>query len=626
MCLSAGVLPAAPVSAEKHPTHPGIVSADPTDHTPDVLDGHVNAFAQIGGTMVVGGAFSQVAFDGVVYPRRNLFAFNIRTGRLSETFHPNPRGEVFDLAAAPRAGAVYAVGDFLSVRGRRGTERIAKLRVSDGSVDGSFRSPGLDGAVRDIVRARGVYYLAGAFTHVGGRRRQFVVALDAQGHDTRRAIVRISGTHHGGQTQVRSMDISPDGGLMALAGNFTTVNGERRAQIALLRISDQKVTLSRWATDRFGPRCGPNFSAYLRDVAFSPASDYFVVATTGGALGGQEAGVLCDTVSRWNVVRRGGQRPAWVDYTGGDTLTAVIVDRRVVYVGGHQRWLNNSFGSNDAGPGAVERQGIAALDPANGLPFAWNPGRRRGIGVFGFALTEAGLWVGHDTARLGGEPRERIAFLPVDPAATLPAHVTARLPGQLTFLGEGTGNAVTTRWFSGEQSGPASGIPSGESWQQARGTFVVDGVVYAGWADGRLTARDYAGGAFGPVTNVSLQGAFPDLELVRAMFYDRVTHRIYYTVDDSSRLFYRYFEPQSQLVGTWRYVAPLTTNMNWERIGGMFVVGAQLYFVNQITGTLRTIGWSASSARPVGTSRALLGPSIDGTDYRSRGLVLTNTP
>jgi hypothetical protein len=68
-----------------------------------------------------------------------------------------------------------------------------------------------------------------------------------------------------------------------------------------------------------------------------------------------------------------------------------------VYVGGHQRWLDNPFGSNSCGTGCVPRPGIGAIDPTTGKALSWNPMRTRGVGAKELTLTAAGLWVGSDT-------------------------------------------------------------------------------------------------------------------------------------------------------------------------------------------------------------------------------------
>jgi hypothetical protein len=100
--------------------------------------------------------------------------------------------------------------------------------------------------------------------------------------------------------------------------------------------------------------------------------------------------------------------------------------------------MNNSLGADRAQAGAMPRASLAALDPVNGMPLAWNPGRHpRGYGVDELYLTPDGLWIGHDQTHVGNFQyrRERIAFFPL--AGGVPAHstATASLPGNVYQLG-----------------------------------------------------------------------------------------------------------------------------------------------------------------------------------------------
>ena len=86
-----------------------------------------------------------------------------------------------------------------------------------------------------------------------------------------------------------------------------------------------------------------------------------------------------------------------------------------VYVGGHQRYLDNPNGSDakGAGAGAVSRVGIGAVSPATGKALSWNPTRTRGVGVRSFAVTPTGLIVGSDTEQLGHEYHGRVGMFPL---------------------------------------------------------------------------------------------------------------------------------------------------------------------------------------------------------------------
>jgi hypothetical protein len=610
--------------AAGHPSHDGIVSANPADQTPDVLDGHVDAFAQIGHTMIVGGLFNQVSQGGQTYKRRNVFAFNVVTGVVSSTFRPKVNGEVLALLASQDRKSVYLAGAFTSVNQRSHTTRIARVKLADGTVDPRFASPGVNDVIRDLGFAGGRYYISGYFTRVGGRSREYIAALNATGHDTGRVNLRFSGTNRDGRTHIRTMDIAPGGKSIVVAGNFMRINGKPRAQIALLNVGQRRTTLSTWSTTRLQPRCGRHFDSYPRDVAFAPSGRYFVLVTTGGPIGTQASGLLCDTATRWNVGRGPGQQPAWADYTGGDTLTAVAVDTNVVYVGGHQRFFNNSFGHNARARGAVSRPGIAALDPVNGLPYVWNPGRPRGVGVFGMALTKGGLWIGHDTLEFGGEPRLRMAFCPSLTGSPVPPARTAGLPGRLTLLGPGSESTAVAHDFDGHVVSAGEPIATSSLWDQVRGSFVVDGILFAGWADGTMTAQTFDGETLGGQVALTLRHAFNDLPDVRAMFFDRRTHRVYYTHAGSGRLYYRYFTPESRMVGAWRYVVHRTSSIDWSRVGGAFVVGKTLYYIDRPSRTLRRVGWNSALSTTVGAPTVVAGPQIDSDSYRAHGAVLTD--
>ena len=151
----------------------------------------------------------------------------------------------------------------------------------------------------------------------------------------------------------------------------------------------------------------------MGDVDFSPDGSWFAFVSTGyipstGGVGRD----LCDAAARFETNIPNPARPTWINYTGGDTLHSVAATDVAVYVQGHQRWLNNPQGRNSAGPGAVSREGIGAINPSTGLALSWNPGKERGVGGKDLYVTSAGLWVGSDTNLIGGETRRRIALMP----------------------------------------------------------------------------------------------------------------------------------------------------------------------------------------------------------------------
>ena len=417
-------------------THDRIVNADPGPNSPHVLDGQVLAIAEVGSRIILGGDFTQVrnAQGTETLSRPNILAFDKATGLVDTTFAPTVNGPVRALAVAPGSQQVYIAGSFGSVNGT-GSSKVALLDTVTGAKITSFKSRNVTGQVEDMKLVAGRLFIGGHFVSVDSVPRTALAELNpATGALLPSVDLDFAGIHWGGDTHVYKMDVTPDGSTMVVIGNFMAVAGAPRVEAAMIDLTTNPATVASWQTDRFVPRCYTVFDFVVRDVDLSPDGSYFVIVTTGGYGGGPPA--LCDTATRWETAASGpAQNPTWAAYTGGDSTFAVETTGAAVYVGGHQRWQNNPFKADGVGQGSVSREGIAALDPSNGLPFSWNPGRTLGLGVRDLLATEAGLWMGSDTDWAGGELHPRIAYFPLAGGVVHPMQHVRRSPPTSTRLG-----------------------------------------------------------------------------------------------------------------------------------------------------------------------------------------------
>lgn len=388
-----------------------VVSANPVDFTPHVLDGTVWAATVVGDAVVVAGNFTRVADSTrrFTYARRNIFAYGLRDGKV-RPFAPAVDGPVYALARGAD-NTVYLGGAFKTFAGvaQRG---VGQASVVTGQRLAQFTATINWGDVRALSYSNGRVYMGGTFSAVNGVTRVGLARMSAVtgnvdlGFDARLSAPGLD------RARVEHFDLSPDGRKLVAVGAILRSGTTDRAQLAMFDVGGPSAALSGWYTDAYKPACMKGFDTYLRQVKFSPDGSYFVVAATGRH---SDPRLLCDSAARFEVAGTGRHHPTWVNHTGGDSLYAVAVTGSAVYVGGHQRFLDNPYGSDKNGPGAgaVSRVGIGAIHPVTGKALPWNPTRARGIGVRVFVSTPYGLIVGSDTDQLGKEYHGRIGMFPI---------------------------------------------------------------------------------------------------------------------------------------------------------------------------------------------------------------------
>ena len=399
-------------TADASPAIGRVVSTNPVNYTPNITNGAAYKSAEANGMLYVGGSFTSVTAAAGTTPtgtftRNHILAFNAATGSISTSFAPNVNGDVW--AIVPSGTSLYIGGSFSSVNGvaRRG---LAKIDATTGAVDTSFNAALTSGNVTEAALVSGRLIISGTFP------KKILAVNPASGANTGYINVAVTGSvaSNAGPVEVYRFAVNPAGTKLVGVGNFTTVGGATHYRAFMLDLGSTAASVSAWRYTPLQQMCAASsLPDYMRDVDFSPDGSYFVFVSTGFVpLSGQVGIALCDAASRFETANLSPARPTWINYTGGDTLHSVAVTDLAVYVQGHQRWLNNPQGRDNAGPGAVSRPGIGAIDPTTGLALAWNPTKDRGVGGKDLLVTARGLWVASDTAHIGHETHMRIALLP----------------------------------------------------------------------------------------------------------------------------------------------------------------------------------------------------------------------
>lgn len=594
--------------------------------TPGLGNGKVTSIAQVGDTVVVGGTFSSITPPaGSPVAADRVAAFDASTGQLVPGFHPDLNGAVEDVMPGPLPDTVYLAGRFTRVDGQQ-QSRVTLIDLGTGQVVPGFSPPAMNSRVNAIDMAGGRLVVGGYFTTAGGQPHGGLAMLDPlTGALDPVMDIDVSGHHNydgsgaQGKVGVRGLAATTAGDRIAVIGNFTDAEGLPRDQAMVLDVTPGDVVVDPdWRTRRFEPACFSwAFDSYVRGISMSPDDSYFVVATTGGG----NQGTLCDAVSRFAVDDTGQDiQPTWVSYSGGDTLWGIEATENAVYVGGHQRWMNNPFGRDWNAAGSVPRAGLAALDPDSGVPLSWNPGRHpRGKAAFAIHATPDGVWVGSDTEWVGNQEffRPRLAFFPLSGFG--PASEAApTLPGEVQLAQSTT--SLTRVPFDGTTVGtPVAGDPRGIAWDDVNDAFLLGDTLFYASDDNYLYRRTYTETQTGPAERLdpytdpewndvptgsgssTYGGRHPDLyrhlDELTGLFY--ADDRIYYTRQGRSSLYWRWFNADSGIVHP--EVQTADGGLDWSDTAGMFLDGSTLYVVDGSSGDLQAVPFNGGPTGPAST-------------------------
>ena len=99
--------------------------------------------------------------------------------------------------------------------------------------------------------------------------------------------------------------------------------------------------------------------------------------------------------------------------------------------------------------------------------------------------------------------------------------------------------------------------------------------------------------------------------------------RLYYTLNGGdTRLYYRWFTPQSGTLGADTFVASgATDGRDWSSVNGLTMASGRLLYATT-TGTLSTVDFSGGL--PTGIPTTVGGPTLDGQSWQSRALFVLN--
>ncbi|GAA3945138.1 hypothetical protein GCM10023085_29080 [Actinomadura viridis] len=268
--LGVAALPPAPAGADTAPPAgtPPTVSADPLPTWQ--VNGVVWSMATVGDTVYATGNFTKARPPGTAagsaqeVDRKNLLAFDIKTGDLVTSFDHELDGQGLRVVASPDGSRVYVGGEFTTVDGQP-RSRLAAFDTATGALVPGF-APTVSNKVRAIAATDSTVYFGGNFFNVNGKSRTRLAAVrasDGANIDTWKPTAD--------DDEVFAMAMAPGNARVLVGGRFQQLNATSKVGIGAIDATTG--ALAPWSSRPIPTRDGTRYS-YVTDLHVSGDTVY----------------------------------------------------------------------------------------------------------------------------------------------------------------------------------------------------------------------------------------------------------------------------------------------------------------------------------------------------------------
>jgi hypothetical protein len=419
------------------------------------------------------------------------------TGAADATWNPNPNISVVALAVSSDGSSVYAGGGFTSIGGQP-RSHLAKLSsTSTGAADATWNpSPDNDVEALALSGDGASVYAGGFFSTIGGQTRSRIAKLSTTGTGAADAT-----WNPNSQSTVSVLAVSSDGNSVYAGGDFTSIGGQSRRDLAKLSSTSTGAADTTWNPNPSDPPralavaggvlyAGGAFTSVggsarkniarlnadgTLDTTWNPTADQEVdslaVSSDGGSVyaGGQFNSIGGQPRSNIAKLSSTGTGPAdatW-DPTANDAVFALALssDGSDVYAAGFFTFIGGQPRSNIA---KLSTTGTGAADAT------WNPAPDSNVSALALSSDGSSVYAGGRFNTIGGQPRSGIAKL----------STTGTGAADATWSPNAIGNGVSALAISSDGASVYAGGDFTEIGGQPRSNIAKLSSTGTGAADG----------------------------------------------------------------------------------------------------------------------------------------------